>query len=123
MSTDYVPSDAALVRLLISDTGTGAAQVFTDNQIEDFLILETSVKRAAAQALDVIASNEAMVSKVIRDLDLSTDGAKVADALRKHAVELRKQADVSDEDGDGFVFDIVDAGGICPVELAEWPSL
>lgn len=77
------------VRLLISDTDEDNL-VFSDAEISAFLALEgASVRLAAAQALDTIASNEVMVSKVIRTQDLATDGAKVADALRKHAASLR----------------------------------
>lgn len=79
-----------LVRLIISDTAT--VQVFTDDQIAAFLTMEDgSVKLAAAQALDAIASNEALVSKRIKTLDLQTDGPAVAESLRDHATALREQ--------------------------------
>jgi hypothetical protein len=65
------------------------------------------VKRAAAAALETVASNEAMVSKVIRTQDLATDGAKVSDALMRRATELRRQANDDDEDTAGGL-DIVD---------------
>lgn len=91
-------SDIQQVRLLISDTSS--SPMFSDAEVQTFLQLEGSVvKRAAAQLLDAMASNEAMVSKVIKDRELTTDGAKVADALRKHAVTLRAQADVEDAKG------------------------
>ena len=93
------------VRLLIADTST-ANRMFSTRQIAQFLRLNgDNTRRAAAQALDVMASNEAMVSKVIKTKDLSTDGAKVADSLRKQATELRRQADDgedSDDDASGF---------------------
>lgn len=111
----YSPDET--VRLLISDTGTGDEQIFGGGEIAAFLTLEDgNVKLAAAQALDAIASNEAMVGKVIKTQDLSTDGPKVADALRKHALVLREQAAADDE---GF-FDIVDYVEYpCGPELAE----
>lgn len=97
-------SDIDSVRLLIADLGP--SPTFGDAQIQTFLDLEGGhVKRAAAQALDTLASNEALVSKVIKDRNLSTDGAKVADALRKHAQQLRDQADVDDDE---FAFEIVE---------------
>jgi hypothetical protein len=52
--------------------------------------------RAAAAALDTIASNEALVQKKIRSLDLQTDGPAVAKELRAHAAELRRQAEEED---------------------------
>lgn len=92
---DLTPVD--LVRFLINDLNPAdpAAQVFTDTEIAGFLQLEDgNVKLAAAQAIDVIADNEALTSKVIRTKGgISTDGAKVADALRRRAATLREQAD------------------------------
>lgn len=105
-----VPTDAVRqVRLLISDTNRDN-RVFATSEIGDFLALNSdNVRRAAAQALDAIAANEVMVSKVIRTQDLSTDGAKVADALRKQAAELRRQADTGDGSEDaGSGFEIVE---------------
>jgi hypothetical protein len=79
------------VRLLTTDTDVANA-IFQDAEIDDFLALEADdVRLAAAQALDVIASSEALVLKVMKLLDLQTDGAKVAEALRAHAKELRRQ--------------------------------
>lgn len=92
------------VRLLIADLDN-TNQVLTDEQIGGYLSLEgDDVKRAAATALDAIASSEALVSKVIKTQDLSTDGPATAKALREHAASLRDQAE---NDGEGF-FDIVD---------------
>lgn len=97
-------TDVADVRLLINAPGTGA--VFTDDEINAFLRLEGGVvKLAAAQAIDTIADNEALVSKVIKDGQLSTDGAKVADSLRKRAAALRTQH--YDDTDDGF-FEVID---------------
>lgn len=96
------------VRLLIADTNA-ATRMFSLRQVSQFLRLNAdNVRRAAAQALDVIASNEAMVSKVIRTQDLSTDGAKVAEALRKQAAELRRQADAGEGDDDSSGFEIAE---------------
>lgn len=110
-------ADIATVRLLIADTASDAAkQILTNDQIGSFLTLEDdNIKLAAAQALDAIASSEALVSKKIRTQDLSTDGPAVAKALREHAVLLRAQA----YDGDEGYVEIVDlTGGACAPELA-----
>lgn len=81
------------VRLLIADVGTGENQIFTDDQLKGYLsIARDSVLRAAADALDAIASSEALTSKVITTQDRSSNGAAVADALRKHAAALRQRA-------------------------------
>lgn len=104
----YDPStDLGRVRLLLNDVAFDG-HVFSDEEIEAFLELEGgSVKRAAAQAIDTNADNEALASKVLRTQDLSTDGAKLAEALHKRAAELRRQADEEDNDA-GFYFGVVD---------------
>lgn len=119
-NNSYDPATpAGLVRLLLNDVS--APWIFTNAEIEAFLTLEgQNVKRAAAQAIDANASNEALASKVLKSQDLSTDGAKVADALRKHAASLREQADVEADD-DGY-FGVVDmVGHHRPPELTTWP--
>ncbi|MBA2952116.1 hypothetical protein GON03_19055 [Nocardioides sp. MAH-18] len=110
-----VLTDVDKVRVLINDyrPDDPGNVVFTTTEIQTFLDLEGgSIKRAAAQACDMIADNEALVSKVIRtQTGLSTDGPKVAAALRERAASLREQA-VTDDDADGH-FEVVDFTGIC----------
>lgn len=96
---------AGRVRLLVPDNDS-ANYVFDDNEIDAFLALEGDVRRAAALALETIASNEALTLKVIRLLDVQTDGRAVSDALLKRAEALRKQAD--DADAVGGAFDIAE---------------
>jgi len=88
----YDPTtDAGRVRLLCSDTND-ADRIFSDPEITAFLALNGgSVLLAAAQAIDAMAVNEVMVLKVIRLLDLTTNGAAVAKALNAKADALRKQ--------------------------------
>jgi hypothetical protein len=122
-----VATPAGQVRLLLNDIpaadGTQGTAVFNDAEIDAFLVLErSSVKRAAAQAIDTNATNEALASKVLRTQDLSTDGAKLADAMRKHAANLRDQADRADDDADaGFVLVSPVPGCRRPPELTEYP--
>ncbi len=104
MAFTYDPSTTpGVVRLLISDTAVDDPdrQVFTDSEIDVFLVLHANPKRAAALALDTIAADLAMVLRVIKTQDLSTDGAKTADALRRQAQALRDQADRDEDDTDG----------------------
>lgn len=92
-------TNIGMVRMLATDLDE-VTPLFTDAQIQALLTLEHSrIRRAAAQALDTIASSEALISKVIRTLDLQTDGAKVAAELRARARSLREQDDADDEDG------------------------
>jgi hypothetical protein len=104
------------VRLLIADTNESALTLSND-QVEGYLGLYgadattstlSQTRRAAADALDAIATSEALVSKVIRTQDLSTDGAKLADALRKQAATLRAQADTADDDAAGGFLDVAE---------------
>jgi predicted homoserine dehydrogenase-like protein len=90
--TYSLSTDIGKVRLLISDTDE-TDEIFEDEEIQSFLDMEGSVKLAAAQALDTIADNEALASKVLTSSDVSVDGAKLADSLRKRAIELRSQSD------------------------------
>lgn len=92
-ATYEVGSDAGKVRLLCQDTDT-ADPYFLDTEIDAFLALEDGdVRLAAAQALDAIASSEALILKKVRQLGgaLETDGPAVAKALREHATALRGQ--------------------------------
>jgi hypothetical protein len=120
MAIDYT-QPIGQVRLLTSDLTEGDF-LLEDDVITGYLALNSdNVRRAAADALDAIASSETLVSKAIRTQDLATDGAKVADSLRKHAATLRAQAD--DADDDGFVFEIVPPATGCRPELTEYPSV
>lgn len=116
MPIDYT-TPAGQVRLLIPDTDE-ANQLLTGEQVDAFLAIEGGiVKRAAAAALETIASNEALVSKVIRTQDLQTDGAKVGAELRARAAELRRQVD-EDDPATGGGLDIVDFRD--PFTLPSW---
>ena len=96
----------AQVRALIADTDP-TRQILDDDAVEAYLTVEGwDALLAAAAALEAIAVSEVLVGKKIRTQDLQTDGAKVADALRKHADRLRAQADRADEDSWGG-FDVI----------------
>lgn len=108
-----------MVRLLLNDLVSADGYVFEDEEIVAFLALEGgNVKLAAATAIETNASNEALASKVLRTQDLQTDGAKLADALRKHAQSLRDQVAAED---DGF-FEIVEYPSAYGPELTQSPD-
>lgn len=66
--------------------------LLSDASLQQLLTLEgNNDKLAAAAALDVIASSEALIQKKIELLDLKTDGPAVAKSLREHAKSLRDQ--------------------------------
>jgi hypothetical protein len=99
-----VTTPTGQVRLLTADMATNTAdRLFTDEHLNAFLGLEgNNVFNAAALALETMAVDQVMVLKVIKLLDVQTDGAKVADALLKRAKTLRERAaddqDTADDD-------------------------
>jgi hypothetical protein len=107
---DVYPPDYATVigqiRLLIpdveqlenlADPTADASYVFDDHQIQAFATLYSdNVKRAAAQAKLVLATSEALINKVIRTYDFTTDGAKLGAELRAQAKQLQEEADKDD---------------------------
>ena len=110
------------VRHLIGDLDPDPDdQALTDAQIQVYLDLQDGdVRLAAADALDVIATSETLVGKVIRTQDLQTDGPKVAASLRAHAATLRAQAAAADEVD---IFDVVYPGPLRHPEATEWPNV
>lgn len=86
----------------LSNPANADAYIFNDSQIQAFLSLYGSnVKRAAAAAKLVLATSEALISKVIKTDDLSTDGAKLGAELRAQAEMLKQEAD-EDDSSDAF---------------------
>lgn len=82
-----------------------------DTTIQDFIDVEggdtdADVRMVAADALDAIATSQALILKKIELLDLRTDGPALAKALREHAAMLRKQA--NDPELADATFDIVE---------------
>lgn len=105
-----VSTSRGQVRLLVPDRSP-EEPLFQDDEIDAFLTLESSnVRRAAALALETAASDMTLTLKVIRLLDLTTDGAKTADALLKRAEKLRSQADDAELAEEGGAFDIAELG-------------
>lgn len=108
-----VPDDIDRIRLLLNDVDEETA-VFQDEELQAFLDMEGgAVKLAAAQAIDTNADNEALASKVLRTQDLTTDGAKLAQALHQRAQRLREQHE-AEVDGVG-AFEII-GGPACRPE-------
>lgn len=103
---DY-STPAGQVRLLIPDIDEEHL-ILDGAQIDAFLRMEGgNVKLAAAQALDAIASSEALIAKAISTGDLQTNGPAVAQELRARAAELRRQVAEGDSD-DAVGLQIVD---------------
>lgn len=105
MTFTYDPANSiGKVRMLIPDRVEDDA-VFSDEEIEAYLSMnDSNVRRAAAEALETIASDEAMTLKVMSTLDLTTNGASTSASILERAKILRDKADEADlaEDGGGF---------------------
>lgn len=107
---DITPPDYSTVigqiRLLIPDTEqlenladplAAASYLFSDAQIQAFATMYgNNVKKAAAQAKLVLATSEALINKVIRTADYTTDGAKLGAELRAQAKALQDEAKEDD---------------------------
>lgn len=106
----YDPSTpAGLVRLLAIDSDSDNAR-FMDSEITAFLTLNNSnVRLAAAQALDTLASEAALVQGKTKFEGMMLDGQVIADALSKQAGELRRQ-----------VYQGEDGSDASPIGWAEW---
>ena len=117
-------TDIQKMRVLIPDNEQifDGDYLFSDNDLNAYLeVANNSVLRAASYAVLAIATSEAMISKVIKTQDLSTNGAAVADALRLTAKQLADRADKEDELSGEFYLNVVDYGvGQSRPELTEW---
>jgi hypothetical protein len=86
-------TDRGRVRLLIGDDDT-SNQIFQDASIDAFLSMEGGeVKLGAAAAIEAIAAKQALIQKVMKIGDVTTDGAKLAQALRELAANFRRQVE------------------------------
>jgi hypothetical protein len=89
--------------------GQGEYMWFSDEAIQGFLnVYGDNPRRAAAQALRVIASSQALLLKKWSADDLSVDGPAISEALRKLAAELDAQVDKENEAVD--IFELAEIG-------------
>lgn len=101
------------VRLLIPDREQDEA-FFEDEEIEALIEMEggggstAGIKRAAALGLETMASDQVMVLKVMKLMDVSTDGKAVSEGLLMRADKLRLQADIEEQGEEGGGFDIAE---------------
>lgn len=92
------------LRLLTTDRNA-TDPIYQDADYDAFLELESSnTKRAAALALECIATDQVLVLKVMTTLKLTTNGAAVAKALLDRASALRDSA-LFDEAQTGALWD------------------
>ena len=105
---DYT-TDVGKVRVLLGDTnptdislGEGTYLYFSDDEIAAFLTMYgDNVKLAAARCLETIAGSQALLLKSWTADDLTVNGDRIAESLRKLAAQLREEALV-DESNEYF---------------------
>jgi hypothetical protein len=105
---DY-DTDVGKVRVLLGDTeaenvesGIGEYMYFSDAEINAFLdMYGDNVKLAAARAIEVIAASQALLLKSWSSDDLTVNGDKIAESLRKIAAQLREEA-IAEESSEYF---------------------
>lgn len=87
-------------RLYAQDT-VSANAIFSDEEITSFLAINSNnIFLAAADALEIIAANQAYVLKVITNNGLTTNGPAVAAALQATARQWRAKGLISDGTAD-----------------------
>jgi hypothetical protein len=100
---DFGASPLGQCRLLGFDTDLENAS-FQDEEWTVFLNLNNQdVRLATAQGVDVLAGSEAYIQKVVKLLDMTTNGPATAKSLHDYAAELRRQAYEGDGDMIGFI--------------------
>ena len=96
VATYDITTSRGKVRLYAQDTAIATA-IFADDEIDAFLAAnDQNIFLAAADALEIIAANQAYVLKVISNNGLTTDGPAVAAALRETAKTWRAKAQTTD---------------------------
>ena len=95
--TNDPTTDIGKVRLLIPDDVEAYAYYADDAKITALLTLAADMEgsdifNAAALGCETIGSNQLMILKVTKLLDIQVDGAAVAREMRMRAASLRSQA-------------------------------
>jgi hypothetical protein len=102
-------TDIGKVRALLGDTeaenvesGVGEYMYFGDDEIAAFLTMYgDNIKLAAARALETISMSQALLLKSWSSDDLTVNGDRIAESLRKLAAQLREEA-LQDEASEYF---------------------
>ncbi len=93
-------TDVGQVRVLLGDTNpqnivgsTGEYLYFGDDEINAFLTMYgDNVKLAAARCLETISMSQVLLLKSWTTDDLTVNGDRIAESLRKLAAQLREEA-------------------------------
>jgi hypothetical protein len=89
--------------------GQGEYMWFGDEELQGILnVYSDNPRRAAAQALRIVASTQALLLKKWSADDLAVDGPAISDALRRLAADL--EAQVVREEATLDIFELADIG-------------
>lgn len=100
---------AGLIRLNTLQETDSADPILSDEALLALYTQESSsIKRASARVLEIIAANQLFILKVQQTLGFSTDGAAVARELRMQAASLREQAVAEEAVDEEDTFDIAE---------------
>jgi hypothetical protein len=91
MTATYdLTTDVGKIRLNTFGDDTGNP-IFSNEELQAYYDQEGHVKLAAARVLLVVASRELFIQKVMTNMGLTTDGAKLADSFRALAKTLKDE--------------------------------
>lgn len=103
-------------RLLVGDTnatdisqGQGTYALFSDEEINGYLLLDSNLYRAVAMGLTSLGNQAAAEAETIKDYDLQVDRRQKAEQYREQAKAMLERAQMADLDGDDG-FQIVPTG-------------
>ena len=93
-------SDVGKIRVLLGDTdpqniisGVGEYTFFSDDELDAFLeMYGGNVKLATARCMETIAGSQVLLLKSWSSDDLSVNGDRITDSLRRVAAQLRAEA-------------------------------
>ena len=93
-------SDIGKIRVLLGDTDAenissdiGEYKFFSDDELDAFLdMYGGNVKLATARCMETIAGSQVLLLKSWSSDDLSVNGDRITDALRRVAAQLRAEA-------------------------------
>ena len=115
------------VRTLIPDKEAifDGEYMFSDEDLQDLsLVAGTNLYKVAGLAMLAVGNSEALIEKVIKTQDLSTNGAALQDSWRAAAKVMLDRGDAEDAAANAFDgFQIIDyrqGWGTWPAELTEF---
>lgn len=110
-ATYELSTDVGKIRSLIPDMDI-TDPAFQDEEIEYYFSSEGNLRKAAALALEIAATKDVLIFKVMKSGTDSVDAAKGAAVLLERARALRKQEDESVLDTGGVIGVVEMANGI-----------